>query len=102
MTPAHLATLVLLLPLVSAAVIALFLRRQGALASYISVAAAAGIVVVSSLLIFGGHRDFPASMEWLRLGNFAISFGFKFDDLAALMLFGVSFVGFFIHVFSLG
>ena len=47
MTPAHLATLVLLLPLVSAAVIALFLRRQGALASYISVAAAAGIVVAS-------------------------------------------------------
>jgi NADH-quinone oxidoreductase subunit L len=102
MTPAQLATLVLLLPLVSAAVIALFLRRQGALASYISVAAAAGIVVVSSLLIFGGHRDFPASMEWLRLGNFAISLGFKFDDLAALMLFVVSFVGFFIHVFSLG
>jgi NADH-quinone oxidoreductase subunit L len=102
MTPAHLATLVLLLPLVSAAVIALFLRRQGALASYISVTAAAGIVVASSLLIFGGHRDFPASMEWLRLGNFAISLGFKFDDLAALMLFVVSFVGFFIHVFSLG
>jgi NADH-quinone oxidoreductase subunit L len=102
MTPAQLATLVLLLPLVSAAVIALFLRRQGALASYISVAAAGGIVVVSSLLIFGGHRDFPASMEWLRLGNFAISLGFKFDDLAALMLFVVSFVGFFIHVFSLG
>ncbi len=31
-----------------------------------------------------------------------MSFGFKFDDLAALMLFVVSFVGFFIHVFSLG
>jgi NADH-quinone oxidoreductase subunit L len=102
MTPAHLATLVLLLPLVSAAVIALFLRREGALASYISVTAAGGIVIASSLLIFGGHRDFPASMEWLRLGNFAISLGFKFDDLAALMLFVVSFVGFFIHVFSLG
>ena len=102
MTPAQLALIVLLLPLVSAAVIALFLRRQGALASYISVMAAAGIVVASSLLIFGGPRDFPASMEWLRLGNFAISLGFKFDDLAALMLFVVSFVGFFIHVFSIG
>jgi len=31
-----------------------------------------------------------------------VSFGIKFDDLAALMLFVVSFVGFFIHVFSLG
>ena len=102
MTPAQLASLVLLIPLASAAVIALFLRRQGALASYLSVAAAAGIVAVSSVLIFGGYRNFPASVEWLRFGSFALSFGVKFDDLAALMLFVVSFVGFFIHVFSLG
>ena len=80
----------------------LFLRRRGALASYVSVAAAAGIAVVSSLLIFGGHRDFPAAIEWLRLGSLSVSLGVKFDDLAALMLFVVSFVGFFIHVFSLG
>jgi proton-translocating NADH-quinone oxidoreductase chain L len=102
MTPAHIACLVLLIPLVSAAVIALFLRRHGAVAALVSVAAAAGVLVVSSLLIFGGTRDFPASIEWLRLGNFTISLGVKFDDLAALMLFVVSFVGFFIHVFSLG
>jgi len=102
MSPAQLASLVLLIPLISAAVIALFLRRQGALASYLSVAAAAGIAVASAMLIFGGQRDFPASIEWLRFGDFAVSFGFKFDDLAALMLFVVSFVGFFIHVFSLG
>jgi NADH-quinone oxidoreductase subunit L len=102
MTPAQLASLVLLIPLASAAVIALFLRRAGALASWISVAAAAGLLAVSSILIFGGHRDFPASVEWLRIGSFAVSVGVKFDDLAALMLFVVSFVGFFIHVFSLG
>jgi NADH-quinone oxidoreductase subunit L len=102
MDPAQLACLVLLIPLASAAVIALFLRRRGALASGISVAAAAGIMVVSSVLIFGGHRNFPGSVEWLRFGGFALSFGVKFDDLAALMLFVVSFVGFFIHVFSLG
>jgi proton-translocating NADH-quinone oxidoreductase chain L len=102
MTPAHLAALVLLLPLASAAVITLFLRRRGALAAAVSVAAAAGIAVVASLLIFGGHRDFPAAVEWLRLGGFRVSFGVRFDDLAALMLFVVSFVGFFIHVFSLG
>ena len=102
MDPAQLAYLVLLIPLASAAAIALFLRREGALASWISVAAAAGVLAVSSLLIFGGHRDFPAAVEWLRFGSFGISLGIKFDDLAALMLFVVSFVGFFIHVFSLG
>jgi NADH-quinone oxidoreductase subunit L len=62
MSPAQLASLVLVIPLVSAAVIALFLRRRGALASYVSVGAAAGIVLVSALLIFGGHRDFPVSV----------------------------------------
>jgi len=102
MAPSHLASLLLLLPLASAAVIALFLRRRGGLAAAVSVAAAAGIVVVASALIFGGHRDFPAGADWLRFGGFTVALGIKFDDLAALMLFVVSFVGFLIHVFSLG
>jgi NADH-quinone oxidoreductase subunit L len=121
MSPAQLASLILLIPLASAAVIALFLRRRGTLASYVSVAAAAGIAVVSLVLILGkagiggnvalgflpGGKliqadRFTDSIEWLRIGGFSVSFGFKFDDLAALMLFVVSFVGFLIHVFSLG
>jgi NADH-quinone oxidoreductase subunit L len=101
MTPIQLATLLLLLPLASAAFIALFLRRQGTLASWVSVAAATGIVLIAGHLAFRGLR-FNASMEWLRFGDFAISLGFKFDDLAALMLFIVTFVGLCIHVFSLG
>jgi len=102
MAPDLLASLILVLPLASAALCALFLRRQGGLASAVSVTAAAAIAVCSGLLIFGGHREFPASWEWLRFGDFALSIGFKFDDLSALMLFVVSFVGFLIHVFSLG
>ncbi|WP_438480051.1 NADH-quinone oxidoreductase subunit L [Oleiharenicola lentus] len=101
MSPAQTATLILLTPLASAALIALFLRKQGALASWISTAAAGVIAVLSLQLIFSGTR-FEESMEWLRLGDFAISIGFKFNDLAALMLFVVSFVGFLIHLFSLG
>jgi len=101
MTPVTQALLVLLIPLASAAVIALFLRRQGQLATMVSVTAAAALAGLSLSLIFGGDR-FTASMEWLRFGNFAISLGFKFDDLAAVMLFVVSFVGFFIHFFSTG
>jgi NADH-quinone oxidoreductase subunit L len=101
MSPAQQALAILLLPLASAAVIALFLRRQGALASWISVGSAAVTAALALQLIFGGAR-FTASMEWLRFGDFAVALGFKFDDLAALMLFVVSFVGFLIHVFSLG
>jgi NADH-quinone oxidoreductase subunit L len=96
------STLVLLLaPLASATVIALFLRRQGALASWVSVGAAAVVCALSLQLVFTG-TDVNASLEWLRFGGFSVSLGFKIDALARLMLFVVGFVGFLIHVFSLG
>ncbi len=95
------AILMLVLPLASATVIALFLRRHGALASWISTATAGGLAAISVILLLRGER-FEASMEWLRFGDFAVSLGIKFDDLAALMLFIVGFVGFLIHLFSLG
>jgi len=102
MPPVQLALLVLLLPLASAAIIALFLRRQGSLASFLSVGSCAALAVAAGLLIFGGHRNFPASLEWLRLGGLSLSLGFRFDDLAALMLAIVAIVGLCVHVFSLG
>ena len=102
MSPAQLALVVLLLPLASAVWIALALRRAGGLASIVSVAAAAGVAIAALLLVFGGERNFLASWEWLRLGNFSLSIGFKFDDLAALMLAIVAVVGLCVHVFSLG
>jgi NADH-quinone oxidoreductase subunit L len=95
------AILVLLLPLASAALIAFFLRKRGAIASYLSTATAGGIAAISIILLLHGER-FEQSWEWLRFGDFAISLGIKYDDLAALMLFIVGFVGFLIHVFSLG
>jgi NADH-quinone oxidoreductase subunit L len=95
------ALLLLLLPLASATVIALFLRKQGALASWLSTAAAGAIAAIAIILLLHGER-FTESVEWLRFGGFAVSLGIKFDDLAALMMFVVGFVGFLIHVFSLG
>jgi NADH-quinone oxidoreductase subunit L len=103
MTPVQLAFSVLLLPLVSAAVIGLFLRRAGGMASLISVLAATGIAAGALLLALGGpDARFTVAHEWLRLGDFALSIGIKFDDLAALMLAVVGVVGLCIHVFSLG
>src|SRR6478736_6690881 len=95
------AILILLLPLASAAFIALFLRQQGALASWLSTGTAAALAAISIILLVHGER-FEASVEWLRFGSFGISLGIKYDDLAALMLFIVGFVGFLIHLFSLG
>ncbi|HEX2852042.1 MAG TPA: NADH-quinone oxidoreductase subunit L [Opitutaceae bacterium] len=95
------AILVLILPLFSATVIALFLRRAGGVASLVSTATAAAIAAIALILAFKGER-FGYSMEWLRFGDFAVSFDLKFDDLAALMLSIVGIVGLCVHVFSLG
>ena len=95
------AILVLLLPLASAAIIALFLRRSGGVAAAVSVLAATGIAAISVILLLHGER-FEHTWEWMRFGDFAISLGIKFDDLAALMLTIVGVVGLCVHVFSLG
>jgi len=101
MTPAHLAVFVLLLPLASAAGIALFLRRRGAAAAALSVTAAAGVAAGAFYLALRGGR-FEGAREWLSLGGFTFFLGCKFDDLAALMLVIVGIVGLCVHVFSLG
>jgi NADH-quinone oxidoreductase subunit L len=101
MTPVQTALLVLLAPLASAVLIALFLGRRGTAASSLSVLASAVVAIGALSLAFGGAR-FTASTEWLRLGSFSISIGFKYDDLAALMLGIVGVVGLCVHVFSLG
>jgi NADH-quinone oxidoreductase subunit L len=104
--PDH-AVLVLLLPLASAAIIALFLRRAGGIASAISTLTAAAIATIAIILALHGER-FEVSLEWLRFGPetdpkaFVLSLGIKFDDLAALMLCIVGVVGLCVHVFSLG
>ena len=93
----------LLTPLVSAAIIATFFRRHGQIASAISVVAAAGIFIFSLLAISSSAgQSIEASLEWLRFGDFSVSMGVLFDGSAATMLIMVSFVGFLIHLFSLG
>src|ERR1035441_7985937 len=101
MTPLNTALFVLIAPLASAALIMLFLGRRGAAASAVSVVTAALVACGALSLAFGGGR-FTAAWEWLRFGSFAISIGFKFDDLAALMLSVVGVIGLCVHVYSLG
>ncbi|CAA6679009.1 MULTISPECIES: NADH-quinone oxidoreductase subunit L [unclassified Lentimonas] len=93
----------LLTPLLSAVLIACFLRRRGVIASYLSVAAAAAICAFSFMAINAmGEEPIRAAVDWLHFGNFTASMGFLFDGTAATMLAMVAFVGFLIHVFSLG
>ena len=101
MSPVTTALLVLLAPLGSAVVTALLLRRRPAAAQALSLLAAVIVAAGGLQLALGGAR-FSASTEWLRLGSLVVSLGFRFDDLAALMLSIVGIVGLCVHVFSLG
>jgi NADH-quinone oxidoreductase subunit L len=101
MTMLQHAILLLLLPLGSAVLIALFLRKRGVVASYLSTATAGAIAAIAIILLLHGEH-FEDSVEWLRFGSFSVSLGIKYNALAGLMLFVVGFVGFLIHVFSLG
>ena len=100
-SPLLVALVTLLTPLASAAVIALFLRRQGSIASLVSTLTAALIAAGGLSLAYTGAR-FTDSADWLTLGNFTLSLGIKFDDLSALMISIVGVVGLCVHVFSLG
>ncbi len=94
---------ILLLPLLSALVTLLFLRKQGNVAALLSVATAGGILVFSLYLIFQtGNSTYAWETSWLKLADWELKLGFLIDGSARLLLFVVSFVGFLIHIFSLG
>tara|TARA_R100000027_G_scaffold52103_3_gene40856 strand:+ start:31861 stop:33711 length:1851 start_codon:yes stop_codon:yes gene_type:complete len=98
-----LMVLILMAPLLSAGVIALFFRDRGGIASAISVCASGVILVLSILLLMNApEQPFESSIEWFSLGGFTISLGFLLDGHTHLLLFVVSFVGFWIHLFSIG
>ncbi len=101
MSVEHLIVILLLVPFVSAGLIGAFLRRRGELAAAVSLAAAAVVLIGSLYLIFGNIRE-EFSYDWMTFGEYTVSMGFYFNDLAALLLFVVAVVGFLIHVFSLG
>lgn len=95
--------LTLLAPLVAAGAIFLFLRKVDNVAVALSVGAA-GLTAVLGLVAsytLGGEAT-HVTTPWLTLGDFTLDFGFYFDGLASLMLLVVVFVGFLIHIFSLG
>ncbi len=97
------STALFLLPLFAAGVVLLFFRQNGKVASCISVGASAGVLLLSILVIFGEDpTDAGMGVSWLKIANLDIRAGFLVDAEAKLLLFVVAFVGFLIHVFSLG
>ena len=95
---------VLFLPLLSAAFIVLFLRQSKWGGAAVSVLSATAALAVALAVMFSESPDavFKSSYDLFKLGGFTLNFGFLFDGLTRNMMFVVCFVGFLIHVFSVG
>ena len=104
MDPLSLLYAILFLPLLAAVLIAAFGRRRHNFAATLSVGASFLQMALSLWLLWGGWDETPltARAEWLRFGDVGFQMGFLLNNTAALLLFVVSFVGFWIHLFSLG
>ncbi len=97
------ALLVLLLPLLAAAGIALFWKKDEELSAQLSIGAIAlGFVLSLGLFAFTPDKPQEFAFNWLAVGDLKISFGFLLDPLSKLMLLVVTGVGLMIHIYSRG
>ncbi len=93
---------ILFLPLGAAALQALLLRRQGAVASWLSTGAAFIGAGLALRILLTSEADVRWHAEIARLGDISLGVGYLVDAHARLMLFVVTFVGALIHLFSVG
>jgi len=94
--------LILLVPLASAALIAIVTRRAPSLSASISVVAVA-ISFICSCVVFAKPEISAIEIPWIEIrGLLRVPIGFTLDSLSKTMLVLVSGVGALIHIYSLG
>jgi NADH-quinone oxidoreductase subunit L len=95
-----LAYLLLLLPLLSAATIQLYLKRNPTASALLATASALAGFVIALVLLNRGATGTP--LAWASVGEFSINIGLMLDDMASRMMIIVTGIGFLVHLFSLG
>ena len=100
-TSAGLPTLLLLLPLFSALVILLANRVLKGACVAISLLSAA-ICFLISLMLLGTKDAAPVLLPFLEVGKFKIAIDAIIDQQSRGMMFIVTSIGFFVHLFSVG
>src|ERR1043166_6020098 len=96
--------IILFLPLVATAMIALFTRRDWTLSAGLSTGSVVSAFVLSVLFVKVHHWT-PATESaatWLAIGDLHVDFGLRFDPLSLLMLVVVTGVAGLIHIYSWG
>jgi len=95
-----LAWLLLALPLLTAAAIHLFFKRNAFLSSLMATGSAAACFGIALVLL--NSKTPGVSFEWASIGTFHVKVGLMFDDMATRMMIIVTGIGLLVHVFSLG
>jgi NADH-quinone oxidoreductase subunit L len=95
-----LAWLILGLPLLSAAVIHLGLKRMQSVSALVSTGSAAATLIFAIILLFN-KDEFSVAYNWIAIGGFNIEIGLELDQLSRGMMLIVTGVGFLVHLFSL-
>jgi NADH-quinone oxidoreductase subunit L len=94
--------MVLLLPLIAAALIILVTRRSRGFSSFLSCVAVLASFA-GACLIFARNETTAPAFNWIEFpGLFVVPFGFVLDGLSRMMLVVVTGVGALIHIYSLG
>ncbi|QQL44271.1 NADH-quinone oxidoreductase subunit L [Sulfuriroseicoccus oceanibius] len=97
--------LLLLLPLVSAALIRFVFKKAANLSAYIGTASVAATFGINLMLLTNLGAESLAEikpLKWFEAGSFSIDLGVTVDQLAVGMMFVVTTIGLLVHLFSLG
>ena len=100
--------IIVLAPLVAAAVAGLFGKQVGRAGAHSITIGAVGLSCALSLYVlygfaFGGAEPYNGTVyEWGAIGNFRLEVGFLVDSLTALMMAVVTFVSLMVHVYTIG
>lgn len=100
-TSASLPTMLLLLPLLSALVILLAHRVLKGASVIISLLSAA-VCFLISLMLLGTKDATPVLLPFLEVGKFKVAIDAIIDQQSRGMMFIVTSIGFFVHLFSVG
>jgi len=100
-------TLIVLLPLLGAAIAGLFGRVIGDRGAQLVSCGLLGLSAVLSIVVFkdvaiDGNERVTELFTWIDSGTFELSWALKLDSVSAVMLLVVTVISFLIHVYSIG
>jgi NADH-quinone oxidoreductase subunit L len=106
MTLPQICLLIVLLPLIAAAIVGLFGNKLPRAMAHILTIAGVGAAFVLSVIVLNATMDgYHANYNlytWLQSGDLQFNVGFLIDNLTAMMMVVVTFVSLMVHIYTIG